>query len=31
MTTLVLRLNIRREGELSEAELDLRENGVPLV
>lgn len=31
MTTLVLRLNIRREGEASEAELDRRENGVPLV
>lgn len=31
MTTLVLRLNTRREGEPSEAELDRRENGVPLV
>lgn len=31
MTTLLIRLNTRREGELSEAELDLRENGVPLV
>jgi hypothetical protein len=31
MTTLVLRLNIRRESEPSEAELDRRENGVPLV
>jgi len=31
MTTLILRLNIRREGELSDAELDRRENGVPLV
>lgn len=31
MTTLVLRLNIRRAGELSEKELDRLENGVPLV
>lgn len=31
MTTLILRLDIRREGELSEAELDRRENRVPLV
>jgi hypothetical protein len=31
MTTLVLRLNTRRESEPSEAELDRRENGVPLV
>lgn len=31
MTTLILRLNIRREGELSEAELDRQENGVPIV
>lgn len=31
MTTLVLRLNTRRESEPSEVELDRRENGVPLV
>ncbi len=29
--TLIVRLNTRREGDLSDAELDRRENGVPLV
>jgi len=29
--TLIVRIDTRREGDLSEAELDLKENGVPLV
>lgn len=29
--TLALRLTVQRPGELSDAELDRRENGVPLV
>ena len=29
--TLVLKMSLIREGELPEAELDRRENGVPLV
>lgn len=31
MTTLILHLDIHREGEKSDRELDLEENGVPLV